>query len=129
MRPIKFRAWHKYIKEMLIPEQCLFNENGTISSFAVKTKWDDGQYIVKNEDDGLWIELMQFTWILDKNWKGIYEGDIVLFERNRDWFAELQWRKEIKFETDMYNAKFDFPCFDSCEVIWNIYENPDLLSK
>jgi uncharacterized phage protein (TIGR01671 family) len=85
-------------------------------------------------DDGL--ELMQFTGLLDKNGKEIYEGDIVSsifingdeYEKSVVIFKDgtfglcLQYGKHM-YEPCLYEADDRF-----LEVIGNIYENKLLLS-
>ncbi len=86
----------------------------------------------------------QYTWIKDKNWVEIYEGDIVEWDdwSNGKWRrrCEILWVKS-KFELHGYyydienpTIKFKFWSFIyeydwALEVIWNIYQNPDLLEK
>lgn len=83
---------------------------------------------------------MQFTWLLDKNWKEIYEGDLLDFTFFYYWESEVELQKkwEVRFgQGAFYFSEWEnvFPFIDlnfdteDIEVIWNIYENPDLLSK
>lgn len=84
--------------------------------------------------------LMQFTGLLDKNGKEIYEGDIVLASN------EWQLKREVGNQEVFYNsklAKFDFKNRKGIylnnnvlqhpqtrlEVIGNIWENPELLKE
>jgi hypothetical protein len=64
MREIKFRAWHKESKEMF---------------------YDGGRHVFQWKHDGQPVIIEQFTGLLDKNGKEIYEGDILMIrspERN-----------------------------------------------
>lgn len=117
MRTIKFRAWSPKWKKMVYPDS-----KYTIDVHT-ETIWEDF-----SDDES--AELMQFTGLLDKNGKEIYEGDIVIHKN---------------YPTKMYIgwdiAKCQFRCFltglDSSEsinglqdeIIDNIYENAELLNK
>jgi uncharacterized phage protein (TIGR01671 family) len=76
--------------------------------------------------------LCQFTGLLDKNGKEIYEGDIVDVGSGgcevfyNDEFSAY-WVKHEKDE--FYSSLIDFLADDYGEVIGNIYENPALLRK
>jgi len=70
--------------------------------------------------------LMQFTGLLDKNGKEIYEGDclaggghIVWDERRGAWAIKQGESQHLMYE----NWQQPF----ACEIIGNIYSNPDLL--
>lgn len=127
MREIKFRAWHKDIKEMF--------EVGQIT--LEKGMWD---YQPENRKHiGISIPyqpsfiLMQYTGLKDKNGKEIYEGDIV--EITRPCILE---RGEVKFINGCFviKSKDTLLMLYQCEinnfklkVIGNIYDNPDLLEE
>ena len=78
MREIKFRAWDKQDKRMIIDEQDFIPLKVTskgvlkLSPHHVENLWS---FV-----DGDRIDIMQFTGIQDKKGNGIYEGDIVLLD-------------------------------------------------
>ncbi len=86
-------------------------------------------------------EINQWTGLQDKNGRDIYVGDIVEFEGEPTYTAnkvEL-WRKEVVFsnrgffgmnrgDSDKYPPHLLYPYATVCEVIGNIYENPELLN-
>ena len=71
--------------------------------------------------------IMQYTWLKDKNWVDIYEFDIINVYTS-EW--NFVWIYEVVF----WNWSFCVPWWWThnlikSEVIWNIYENKDLLSE
>ena len=127
MRTIKFRAWNKELKYMLVE--------------AVEFREDR----VKNTTLGGNWEWMQFTGLTDKNGKEIYEGDIVYAELNRFKYivklgryfiynvdGDQDWQNGFYIESKMH-SKFDpYEGIGESDkflvVIGNIYENSDLLT-
>ena len=78
-------------------------------------------------------EVNQYTGLKDKNNKEIYEGDI-LFES----FGERYYK--VIFENGSFRAEFEgdfeeysFDLIDvvaqGCEIVGNIYQNPELLGE
>lgn len=137
MREIKFRAYHKKLKEMFIVKgiDFLVITNGTneISNLhLVKIDVPDKYGIHCRLDE---VELLQFTGLKDKNGKEVYEGYIIKTSCEcGDRVAEVKW--------DKYDAGFEpFGDFVIClsqhcngkidrkeiKVIGSIYENPELL--
>lgn len=117
MREIKFRAWDKKSNEMLYQDEFLSAE---YIDLFVHSIW----------------ELMQFTGLLDKNGKEIWEGDIVTIptcKTNKDGtFSIMETvydRREVKFGESRIWWGWNIGAFnaDRMEVIGNIYENEDLL--
>lgn len=125
MRKIKFRAWDKERKEFQFTKE---TEAKYECGFTVES-FDDGY----GNKDFVW---MQFTGLLDKNGKEICEGDLVRIiypDATKDDYSvgEVVY-SEFKFELRINpTCCFQFSDFSMkyCEVIGNIYENPELLGK
>ncbi len=131
MREIKFRVWN-------------------ISDVTGKQMYPD---VPSNFPIGNGGALMQYTGLHDKNGKEIYEGDIVMVcwhisghnELNGR-MAKVQWARaengdcEVRemfqyFVFDMvepsrgYYGEYINPFYYTVEVVGNIYENKELLTK
>ena len=116
MREIKFRAWSIQNKEMFVPKNLMLFEgrfNGISFGEKIEEKVGPGRFV-----------LMQYTGLLDRLGREIYEGDIV---KHGTWKNEVTW-VECGF------APFGFSVFgdegyeaEQCEIIGNIYEDGHLL--
>jgi len=129
-REIKFRAWEKFAKQMLY-EGHTETANGN-SMYCSKTT-----LFMLGEN----AEIMQFTGLHDKNGKEIYEGDICIVQIQLGGFwgnTPNPKTAQIFYDTDGagYIAKWEWAknqhyerltCDIDCEVVGNIYENPELL--
>lgn len=77
------------------------------------------------------IELMQSTGLKDKNGKEIFVGDIV--KMAKDFYSEPAYYEVIRHRGGAYRLESNqHGCelwlrHTNCEVIGNIYENPELL--
>lgn len=115
MRPIKFRVW---TGKKIISWDILRNLKTVMLSLILE--WGHRDYIP-----------MQFTWLLDKNGKEIYEDDIVQSTRPaamkykviRD--DEVAW---FLFE-DEFKAWFSPYGRIDVVIIGNIYENPEIIEQ
>ncbi|MEJ6463717.1 YopX family protein [Fusobacterium nucleatum] len=140
MKEFKMKAWLK-------------KENKMVSIIGIDLNY---QYIRYTDDGNLFkddykiaefkdIELLQFTGLVDTNKKEIYEGDIVKFEdcsidRTKEFYNlgvierdgkrnSLEIGQLLYDSTDFTENYMDYidGTFEYCEVISNIYENPELL--
>jgi len=120
-REIKFRAWDKRKQKMV-------NVHGLTG--LEKDDSDPLKYITSSEGVIEWkdIILLQFTGLLDKNCKKIFENDILkIYYQNN----QKSYLKEVKWLNDAFNKgrwdALDNCVYTSCEVVGNIFENPELL--
>ncbi len=125
MRQIKFRAWNKEKKQMFYVEEEEFGNDTTMKLTLGNEKqfrMMQNGYMFCHGGDSI---LMQFTGLKDKKGKEIYEGDII---DGRYGKSEVRWSdNHCGFIPFAYpnNA----PTEEECEVIGNIYENPELLNE
>lgn len=86
-------------------------------------------------------DIVQFTWLLDKNWNPIFEGDILGIPHSDDTsicdivFKDGCFKKHFIIDDEdlkLNDPKEIYTLYDSVDkeiwtVIGNIYENPELL--
>lgn len=148
MREIKFRAWDKKKKQMLVAGQFSITSFGT----TFKTNTDGEQELLPD------LEVLSYTNLKDKNGKEIYEGDIVkgamqipqLLTWQNDENSNITMAGEVFYDHSGFSLKavqsmcdperdgmvnyFDFisddgATFEHMEIIGNIYENPELITN
>ena len=121
MRPIKFRAWdtkkscyyqpiHEAYKGNLF--ELLIDFSGRLGAHTVDGLVDESKF------PGQFV-LEQFTGLLDKNGKEIYEGDIV-----EKMIAGKKQRQLVEWVDAGFHGLKNIL---DCEVIGNLHENPELL--
>ena len=120
----KYRAWLK-------KEQKMDNEIDHISWLEDELYCigDGITYMVSAED----LELMQSTGLKDKNDKEIFEGDILDYKGRK---ALVRWHGSYasfiyRFVDELQKRNTEWKplylAYMKCEIIGNIYENPELL--
>ena len=130
-REIKFRAWDIQNKRMIYFNA--FEQWGFIDHTKDSTRSStscDRLMLSTDPKEFLW---MQFTGLLDKNGKEIYEGDVVRIWADpkhyggytgHDYAEAVVWNpQEARFEL----TEHGFYDFEFIQVIGNIYENKELL--
>ena len=144
MREIKCRAWDKDAEYMLYsdkPEDDYFFEfvDGKLRAFGITL----GPASIDNPPQPETYELsdpMMFAGLHDRQDKEIYEGDIVEYTRNDNSTRHGEKSNhEVYFDAGCFVKKVktsEHPYFGgeilafynfNCEIIGNIYENPELL--
>ena len=110
MKEIIFRAWDNELTKMLI---------------SWNHPQDDNNLFWAN---AYWLHLMQYTWLKDKNWVKIFEWDV----------CHYCWANKVIIEFTKW--AFDFKVLNTrmllynsieveLEIIWNIYENNNLINN
>ena len=120
-----FRAWDTTNKEM-------FKDTFSIT--------ESGQVVVVEQEDVMCppdyvfvdnLVIMQSTGIKDKNGKEVFEGDIV--KMAKDVYSEPTYYEVVRHRGGAYRLESkQHGCelwlrHTDCEVVGNLYENPELL--
>jgi uncharacterized phage protein (TIGR01671 family) len=133
MREIKFRVWDTfnyrmiydpyYFRKRTDPEM---DDDRFNAPMQYAESWQD-------VEDGIWrpCYLMQFTGLLDKNGKEIFEGDVIKHDRLIGEIKYFRYGFFIEFkQNDKARVTLGSPhpnelsdMANNCEVIGNIFEN------
>ena len=137
MRQLKFRIWDGKCFRGNLKKYFLNLHDGEISEVAYSDLYDE--YYDASER-GSKLTIQQFTGLLDKNGKEIYEGDILIRYSE---ITEANYKSKVVFSTtsaafvldtsgrhlidDKYGDYLWLHKDHSYEVIGNIFENSELL--
>jgi uncharacterized phage protein (TIGR01671 family) len=126
MKIIKFRGWDNKSKKM---GKCFSLDNASYEGFPFPFTDENGDC-----DTCADYTVMQFTGLLDKNGKDIYDGDIIKWGFTGENIGIIEWdNKNFEYCITLNKRLFESPnglkdfWSDRIEVIGNIYENPELL--
>lgn len=130
-REIKFRAFQKDMNMVIYPKKH-YSPTYELWYLGEMYNPEENEFHIMRERDSKFV-LMQYTWLKDKNWQEIYEGDVMQDGRFVDTdygsFVLSKWKGEhatVQYFPDI--IKYDMKLFKELEVVWNIYENPELLA-
>jgi uncharacterized phage protein (TIGR01671 family) len=121
-REIKFRAWNKKENRFLNSANLMISSDG-----LVWWQFGLGEPRLLEQDD---LVLMQYTGLKDKNGKEIYEGcilrtswgeiGVVIFDNT----GFTLFRKNPQRYVD-HDSEF----FEDCEILGDIFQNPELIKE
>lgn len=124
----RYRAWDKHEQKMFTNDELII-WNGNVYA-------NDSKKLTCNNLKGWSIDdeyLMQSTGLVDKNGKEIFEGDILDYKGRK---ALVRWHGSYasfiyRFVDELQKRKTEWKplylAYMKCEIIGNIYENPELL--
>lgn len=122
----KFRAWMKSLKWMCDVTNISFD-----SKFVDICQQGDTERYTEMSVEFDEITLMQSTGLFDRNGKEIFEGDIV--KMSKDVYSEPTYYEVVRHRGGAYRLESkQHGCelwlrHTDCEVVGNVYENPELL--
>jgi len=135
-RQVKFRIWDENKKVMAPVRMESIRRSEELDYSFTDGEIDHGDYLSLEsntrdfEPDN--IVLMQFTGLLDRNSKEIYEGDILRDEKEQlgvvFWYGasfRIEWQMR-SYDGSRPVMEID-NCFSYSIVIGNYFENPELL--
>lgn len=118
-REIKFRAWNKTKEKRYFDDRIMeqkYKDSWYMTYFSIHdVNIPEDNYII-----------MQYTWLKDKNWVEVYEWDLLKYKWNnlvRE-VDMVKWCWSIVHWKNIYKL---FEYWLEYEVIWNIYQNKDLI--
>ena len=123
----KYRAWDSAKKEMF-KDTFAITESGQVVVVEQESVASSPDYVFVDH-----LVIMQSTGLKDKNGKEIFEGDILDYKGRK---ALVRWHGSYasfiyRFvdEPHKRNAEWKplYLAYMKCEIIGNIYDNPELL--
>ena len=127
MKP-RYRAWMKSLKWMCDVTNISFD-----SKFVDICQQGDTERYTEMSVEFDEITLMQSTGLFDRNGKEIFEGDILDYRGRK---ALVRWHESYasfiyRFVDELQNRNTEWKplylAYMKCEIIGNIYENPEFL--
>ncbi len=129
---LKFRAWHKEDKRMLVVDRLFFDGEGEISCVGLVRPRDINLLVLDLNE----IELMQWTGTKDLLGNEIFEGDILAHDHGG---GVESFTIEPNPDDNQLHARYLYMLGDNTDylgeaplqgsiIIGNIYENSELLA-
>ena len=125
MREILFRAWDKVSKKYrefdgMHDTMMMINKDGKVEYYNLQNGSGGDEYILE-----------QFTGLVDRNGKRVFEGDIIHVDNYDDGWNSMVEFKGGAFAVDVEGKEYDYTAIGwleyEVEIIGNIHDNPELL--
>ena len=115
---MKFKVWHSVEKQMYTSEDKTYciTLDGKVVSVYDDQRWDDSEQEI--------LIPIQSTGLQDKNGLDIYEGDLLQSFGGNAIIIKVKWG-DISQDGSVIGYNIS-ESFSYCEIIGNIYQNPDL---
>ena len=144
MREIKFRI---YLDKMYYQNEYVeydtnlagidfLNKTVTFAAYTDGEEVDNLQKYSFDENNILYekeLKIMQYTGLKDKNGKEIYEGDVLSNGNDEKPYKVIfengSFRAEFEGDFEEYSFYLIDIVAQHCEIVGNIYENPELLGE
>lgn len=123
-RQIKFRVWDSENKTLFYESNLIFLTIDGRPHF-----WTVDDCLIHGKIWPEYLKLQQFTGLLDKNNKEIYEGDILQYKSRDPKFSKtlVRWTREEEDNHPGFVVSDSSSHYGKPEIIGNIFENPELL--
>lgn len=114
MKNNKFRVWDVNFEDMFDADNIILDQNDSLSNQI-------------NDCDK--YKFMQFTGLLDKNGKEVYEKDILRVKMGNDWQTKYNLVKNLWDLHLWINDGDNYYRVNEFEVVGSFYQNPELVEN
>lgn len=125
MREIKFRIWDIEEKKFIINKKDKISYGDTKKCTSERIDFDNNSVEINTKDR---YSFLQYTGLNDVKGREIYEGDIIC-EQYGEYYKVVFKNGSFRAEDEEYSLDLMDLVAQKCEVIGNIYENPELIKE
>ncbi len=125
MREIKFRIWDIDKRKFIVNETDRLGYGDTKKCMSERVDFENNSVEINADESYI---LSEYTGLKDMKGKEIYEGDILFETFREEYFKVVFENGSFRAEVDEYSLDLE-DYANICEVVGNIYENPELLEE
>ena len=123
MREIKFRIWDIDKRKFIVNETDRLGCGDAKKCMSERVDFENNSVEINADESYI---LSEYTGLKDMKGKEIYEGDILFESSSEEYFKVVFENGSFRAEADGYSLDLE-DYDDICEVVGNIYENPELM--